>query len=90
MFAISVKLTLFVFILLPVSGFIISSISKKLKAKSVIAQQETGNFLSFIEETLTGLRVIKGFNAEDIIEGKFNNSTMQFKKLMTSVIKEKH
>ena len=81
----SVKLTLFVFILLPVSGFIISSISKKLKANSVKAQKETGTFLSFIEETLTGLRVIKGFNSEKIIERKFNNSTLTFKNLMTSV-----
>ena len=81
----SVKLTLFVFILLPVSGFIISSISKKLKAKSVKAQKETGNFLSFIEETLTGLRIIKGFNAEHVIQKKFNSSTLSFKKLMISV-----
>lgn len=81
----SVKLTLFVFILLPVSGFIISSISKKLKANSVKAQKETGTFLSFIEETLGGLRVIKGFNSERIIEKKFNDSTSIFKKLMTSV-----
>ncbi|MEN8703657.1 MAG: ABC transporter ATP-binding protein [Polaribacter sp.] len=81
----SVKLTLFVFILLPVSGFIISSISKKLKAKSIKAQQETGTFLSFIEETLSGLRVIKGFNSERIIEEKFNSSTSTFKNLMTSV-----
>ena len=81
----SPKLTLFVFVLLPVSGFIISSISKKLKAKSVKAQKETGHFLSFIEETLTGLRIIKGFNAESIIEKKFNNSTLKFRNLMTSV-----
>ena len=81
----SLKLTLFVFILLPLSGFIISSISKKLKANSVKAQKETGNFLSFIEETLTGLRIIKGFNAENVIQKKFNNSTHSFKKLMTSV-----
>ncbi|MDX6747037.1 ABC transporter ATP-binding protein [Polaribacter sp. PL03] len=81
----SVKLTLFVFVLLPVSGFIISSISKKLKANSAKAQKETGNFLSFIEETLTGLRIIKGFNAEKVIETKFNNSTFSFQKLMTSV-----
>ena len=81
----SVKLTLFVFILLPLSGFIISSISKKLKAKSIKAQKETGTFLSFIEETLTGLRIIKGFNAENVIEKKFNNSTLSFKQLMTSV-----
>ena len=81
----SVKLTLFVFILLPISGFIISSISKKLKANSAKAQKETGNFLSFIEETLTGLRIIKGFNAENVIEDKFNNSTTSFRQLMTSV-----
>lgn len=85
----SVKLTLFVFILLPVSGFIISSISKKLKANSAKAQAETGTFLSFIEETLTGLKIIKSFNAEEIIEHKFNNSTTKFKNLSTSVFHRK-
>lgn len=89
MFAISAKLTLFVFILLPVSGFIISAVGKKLKANSLLAQQETGNFLSFIEETLTGLRVIKGFNAEEKIELKFTNSTKNFRNLMTSVLHRK-
>ena len=89
MLIISTELTLFVFILLPISGFIISSISKKLKATSLLAQQETGNFLSFIEETLTGLRVIKGFNAEDKIEQKFSDSTKKFKNLMTSVLHRK-
>ncbi|MFD1294331.1 ABC transporter ATP-binding protein [Lutibacter holmesii] len=89
MFAISAKLTLFVFILLPVSGFIISAVGKRLKANSLLAQQETGNFLSFIEETLTGLRVIKGFNAEDKIEKKFTDSTTKFRNLMTSVLHRK-
>ena len=89
MLVISTKLTLFVFILLPVSGFIISSISKKLKAKSLQAQQETGNFISFIEETLTGLRVIKGFNAEKKIGKKFTDSTTRFKKLMNQVLHRK-
>jgi subfamily B ATP-binding cassette protein MsbA len=70
---------------LPVSGFIISSISKKLKANSIKAQKETGKFLSFIEETLTGLRIIKGFNAESVIQNKFNNSTTDFRDLTTSV-----
>lgn len=89
MFFMSVELTLFVFILLPVSGLLISSISKKLKAHSLKAQTETGNFLSFIEETLTGLRVIKGFNAESKIEKKFQKSTENFKNLMTSVLHRK-
>ncbi|HKJ05913.1 MAG TPA: ABC transporter ATP-binding protein, partial [Flavobacteriaceae bacterium] len=65
------------------------ALSKKLKAKSILAQQETGNFLSFIEETLTGLRVIKGFNAEDKIESKFRSSTDKFRRLMNSVIQRK-
>jgi ATP-binding cassette, subfamily B, bacterial MsbA len=90
MFAISAKLTLFVFILLPVSGIIISSVSKKLKAKSLLAQQETGNFLSFIEETLTGLKVIKSFTSEDKMEQKFKASTNRFKKLMNSVLNRKN
>ncbi|MCG8749038.1 ABC transporter ATP-binding protein [Tenacibaculum finnmarkense] len=85
----SLKLTLFVFVLLPVSGIIISSISKKLKANSAKAQKETGNFLSFIEETLTGLRIIKGFNAQGVIATKFNNSTSNFKQLTTSVFHRK-
>ena len=90
MFAISAKLTLFAFILLPVSGFIISSVSKKLKAKSLLAQQETGNFLSFIEETLGGLKVIKSFTAEDKMESKFQVSTNRFKRLMNSVLHRKN
>ena len=86
MFAISAKLTLFAFILLPVSGILISSISKKLRATSLLAQQETGNFLSFIEETLTGSKVIKSFTAEDKMERKFQESTNRFYRLMNSVL----
>ncbi len=89
MFAISAKLTLFAFILLPVSGILISSISKKLKATSLLAQHETGNFLSFIEETLGGLKVIKSFTAEDEMAQKFKNSTSRFEKLMNSVLHRK-
>ena len=86
MFAMSAKLTLFAFILLPVSGIIISSVSKKLKAKSLLAQNETGTFLSFIEETLSGLKVIKSFTAERKMEDKFQVSTSRFYKLMNSVL----
>ncbi len=85
MFLMSPELTFFVFIMLPVSGLIISFIGNKLKAKSLKAQQESGQFLSFIEETLSGLRVIKAFNSEKILQRKFNNSTNRFAKLITSV-----
>lgn len=90
MFAISAKLTLFAFILLPVSGIIISTVSKKLKAKSLLAQQETGNFLSFIEETLTGLKVIKSFTAEKKMQSRFERSTLRLKQLMNSVLNRKN
>ncbi len=68
------------------SGILISSISKKLRATSLLAQQETGNFLSFIEETLTGSKVIKSFTAEDKMERKFQESTNRFYRLMNSVL----
>jgi len=84
-----VKLTLFAFILLPVSGIIISFVSKKLKAKSLKAQQETSHFLAFIEETLTGSKVIKSFTAENKMQQKFEASTSRFKKLMISVFQRK-
>jgi len=78
MFTISANLTLFVFIFIPISGFIISLIGKSLKRKSDDVQKEQGYFLSLLEETLTGLRIIKAFNAEDTFNGKFNNSTKRF------------
>ena len=78
MFAISLKLTIFVFLFIPVSGFIISLIGKSLKKKSSRVQNEQGIFLSTLEETLSGLKVIKGFNAEERFLNKFEESTNRF------------
>jgi ATP-binding cassette, subfamily B, bacterial MsbA len=78
MFIISTKLTLFVFIFIPISGLIISRIGKKLKSRSAKVQNEQGVFLSTLEETLGGLKVIKGFNAENIFSSKFRESTTRF------------
>lgn len=89
MLLISTKLTLFVFIFLPITGFIISAVGKRLKAQSLAAQKENGVFLSFLEETLSGLKVIKAFNAESKLAGKFTSSTNRFKEIMTSVLQRK-
>lgn len=78
MFFISVELTIFVFIFIPVSGFIISLIGKSLKRKSDRVQKEQGQFLSILEETLGGLKIIKGFNAENSFTQKFKSSTERF------------
>jgi subfamily B ATP-binding cassette protein MsbA len=78
MFTISVKLTLFVFIFIPISGTVISFIGKKLKKQSTKAQEEQGIFLSIIEETLGGLKVVKGYNSEKYFGKIFQNSTDKF------------
>lgn len=78
MIYISPQLTLFVFIFIPVMGFVISYIGKSLKRKSDRVQKEQGLFLSTLEETLTGLRIIKGFSAERKFNEKFQESTSRF------------
>lgn len=85
MFTISTKLTLFVFIFIPVSGYIISLIGKRLKKQSTRAQQEQGTFLSTIEETLGGLKVVKGYNAENYFNNVFQESTARFFGLSNSI-----
>ncbi|MGC1514412.1 MAG: ABC transporter transmembrane domain-containing protein, partial [Maribacter sp.] len=78
MFSISGKLTLFVFIFIPIAGGIISWIGKSLKKQSDNVQKEQGQFLSIVEETLGGLRVIKAFNAESKFFATFSGSTKRF------------
>lgn len=85
MFIISVKLTIFVFIFIPISGFIISRIGKNLKARSTKAQQETGYFISILDETLGGLKVVKSYNSENIFISKFTNSINKLQRLSNSI-----
>ncbi|NOY46902.1 MAG: ABC transporter ATP-binding protein, partial [Chlorobi bacterium] len=86
MLTISVKLTIFVFIFIPISGSIISLIGKSLKRKSDKVQKEQGHFLSLLEETLSGLKVIKGFNNEKKFNSKFQDSTNRFFKFSNSLL----
>lgn len=74
MIKISWELTLFVFIFIPIAGFIISKIGKSLKSQSTRAQQENGHLISIVEETLSGLKVVKGYNAEGFFKRLFNQS----------------
>jgi len=86
MLSISSELTLFVFIFLPISGYLISLIGKSLKRKSDKVQKEQGYFLSILEETLGGLRVIKAFNAESRFSNTFRKSTTRFYKFSNSLL----
>ncbi|WP_299154946.1 ABC transporter ATP-binding protein [uncultured Christiangramia sp.] len=86
MLVMSVQLTLFVFIFLPIAGFIISLIGKQLKRKSNLAQEENGHFLSIVEETLSSLKIVKGFNAESKFYERFQQSTNRLKEILNSLI----
>lgn len=86
MATISLKLTIFVFIFIPLSGFIISKIGKSLKKRSGRAQVEQGMFLSIIEETLGGLKVIKSFTSEGFFSKKFYDSTNRHYNLSNKIL----
>ena len=86
MVVISGKLTLFVFVFLPISGIIISRIGKSLKKQSNQAQEENGAFLSIVEETLSSLKIIKGFNGEDQFRAKFRASTTRLNGILNSLV----
>ncbi|MDG1761180.1 MAG: ABC transporter ATP-binding protein [Flavobacteriaceae bacterium] len=86
MFLLSIKLTIFVLIFIPLAGVVISLIGKSLKKKSDRVQKEQGEFLSIIEETINGLRIIKGFNAEAVFGKKFKHTTERFYRFSNSLL----
>ncbi len=86
MLMMSAKLTLFVFVFLPISGFIISLIGKQLKKQSNLAQEENGYFLSIVEETLSSLKIVKGFNAESKFYQKFQESTDRLNSILNKLV----
>lgn len=86
MILISLELTLFVFVFIPISGYFISLIGKSLKKKSAKVQKEQGYFLSLIEETLSGLKIIKAFNGEKSFNKKFQTSTSRFNNFSNTLL----
>lgn len=87
MFFISPHLTLFVLVLLPISGWLIGGVGKKLKSVSSKGQVKNGELLSIIEETLSGLRIIKAFNAIGIMNDHFKKHNKEYTRLMTKLFR---
>lgn len=85
MLVISTKLTLFVLVFIPISGFVISKIGKNLKAKSLKAQGESGLLISIVEESLSGLKVVKSYNAETTFKDRFTESITRLLRLSNSI-----
>lgn len=90
MFTISPELTLFVILFIPISGFIISIIGKKLRKDSSEVQQQQSNFLSMIDETISGQKVIKSFLSESYFNQKFNSINKMLYKFSNKVINRKN
>ena len=86
----SYQLTLFALVLLPGSAWLIGKASKNLKSKAYAGQQNLGKVLSVVEESLTGLRIIKGFNAEKKMEGIFNESNEKYSKIFKRVARKNY
>ena len=89
LFYISVPLTLFSLILLPISGFLISRIGKSLKRTSVKGQEKMGYVLSLIEEAIGGVRIIKAFTAEKTILKRFSEHNYLHQQLSTKAFRKK-
>lgn len=85
MVVISWQLTLFVLVLLPLAGYLMGLVGKKLKRKSLAGQQQWGFLMSQIEETLSGLRIIKAFNAEKKIQKRFEGSNEEFRRITNRI-----
>jgi subfamily B ATP-binding cassette protein MsbA len=88
LFLSSYELTLFALLLLPISGWLIGRTSRTLRSSSLLGQQHLGRLLSVVEETLTGLRIVKGFNAEEKMKAQFAESNERYAKVFKRVTRK--
>ncbi len=90
LFSISVNLTISVLVLFPLAGLLIGRIGRRLRGTSFKGQQRLGELMSQIEETLSGLRIIKAFNGEDRMTGKFMATNQRFAQLFKWVFRRRY
>jgi len=89
LFYLSPQLTLFTIIFFPVSGFIISSISRRLRKKATRSQQLSGELLSMTDEAIGGIRIIKSFNAEKIVTEKYQVANSKLTRTLKSIVNQR-
>ncbi|MEO6149678.1 MAG: ABC transporter ATP-binding protein, partial [Mucilaginibacter sp.] len=87
LFAISVKLTLISLLVVPVAGLIISRIVKRLRSQAIAAQNSYSNMVSYLDEALSGIKIIKAFNATDFITDRFDQENRHYSKIVKSMSK---
>jgi len=87
LFVISYKLTFFAMLVIPVAGFVISKIVKKLKHQAFEAQRSYGDMINNLDESLTGIKIIKAFNAVEFIKARFNKENVYYSKIVKAMAK---
>ncbi|WP_026235988.1 ABC transporter ATP-binding protein [Echinicola pacifica] len=87
LFFMSVKLTLFTILIIPISGAIIGGITKRLKKRAVASQESLGRIVNILDETIGGMRVVRAFGADKYIFGKFDQETDNYSKINVSMAK---
>lgn len=86
LFAMSVKLTFFTLIVIPLSGIIIGTLAKKLKESASEVQQRLSNIISVLDETFGGIRVVKAFNAEKVIRKRFETENQGYRRSLLRMV----
>lgn len=85
LFMISVKLTLFSMLVIPIAGFLISRIVKRLKAQAAESHSTYGMMISYLDEALSGIKIIKAFNAVPFIRQRFDGENQKYSRIMRSM-----
>jgi subfamily B ATP-binding cassette protein MsbA len=85
LFAISPSLTFYSLLIIPVSAFVISRIVKRLKQQAIASQQTYGNMISYLDEALSGIKIIKAFNATEFIKRRFDNENTKYSSITRSM-----
>ena len=86
LFSVSWQMTLFVIVILPLAGWVMGVVSRKLKRQSATAQSQWGDIMSQLDETLGGLRVIKAFIAESKMLARFTKTNNEFRDAMNEMV----
>lgn len=89
LFVTSMELTLFAILVFPIMGTIISLIGKSLKRAASNAQNELSNIITYVDETLSALKIIKIFNADEQVKGRFDQSINRYRKYLQKVMKKR-
>jgi len=89
LFILNVKLTLFAFIMLPLGVIVVGSIGRNLKKTSLKGQNKMGEILAILEETLSGLRIIKAFTAEQRIDERFDKELGVYRTIMNKLMRRR-